>query len=44
MQYKSQAFEKFLEFIFWAENQSEKMLKKYCKDGKKLFDNEALKI
>ena len=43
MWYKSQAFEKFLEFISWAENQSEKKLKKYCIDGGEKFDNKAFK-
>ncbi len=43
MRHKSQAFEKFLEFISWAENQSGKKLKRYRTDGGGEFDNEALK-
>ena len=43
MQHKSQTFEKFLKFISWAENQSEKKLKRYWTDGGEEFDNEALK-
>ena len=43
MWYKSQAFEKFLEFISWVENKSGEKLKKYCTDKKKKFDKEALK-
>ena len=43
MRHKSQAFEKFLEFIFWAKNQSEKKLKRYQTNGGREFDNEALK-
>ncbi len=43
MRNKSQTFEKFLEFISWAENQSGKKLKWYRIDGEGEFDNEALK-
>ncbi len=43
MRHKSQAFEKFLEFIPWAESQSGKMLKRYHTDGRGEFDHEALK-
>lgn len=43
MRNKSQAFEKFLEFIFWKENQSEKKLKRYRTNRGGKFDNEALK-
>ena len=41
MWHKSQAFEKFLEFISWAENQSEKKLKRYRTDVGGEFDNKA---
>ena len=41
--HKGQAFEKFLEFISWAKNQSGKMLKRYRIDEGKEFDNKALK-
>ncbi len=40
MRHKSQAFEKFLEFIYWAENQSGKKLKTYFTDGGREFDSE----
>ena len=43
MQHKSQAFENFVQFIFSVENQLRKKIKKYCTDGVKEFDNEALK-
>ncbi len=43
MRHKSQAFEKFLKFISWAENQSGKKLKRYRTGGGGEFDNEALK-
>ena len=43
MQYKGQAFEKFLEFISWAKNQLGKKLKRYRINGGGEFNNEALK-
>ncbi len=43
MRNKSQAFEKFLEFIPWAENRPAKKLKRYRTDGGGEFDNEAFK-
>ncbi len=42
MRHKGQAFEKFLEFISWAENQSGDKLKRYRTDGGREIDNEAL--
>ncbi len=44
MRNKSQAFEKFLEFIFWAENKSGKKLKRYHTNRGGEFNNKALKI
>ncbi len=43
IRHKSQGFEKFLEFIYCAENQSGKKLKRYQTDRGGEFDNEALK-
>ena len=43
IRHKSQAFEKFLEFISWAENQSGKKLKRNCRDGAGEFNNKILK-
>ena len=43
MWHKSRAFEKFLQFIFWAESQLRKTLKKYCTNKEGEFDKKALK-
>ncbi len=43
MQYNNQAFEKFLEFISWAEDQSGKKFKRYRTDGEGVFNNMTLK-
>ncbi len=43
MRHKGQAFEKFLEFISWAENQSGKKVKRYLTDGWEMFNHDALK-
>lgn len=43
IQYKSQAFMKFLEFISQAKNQLEKKLIRYYTDRERQFDNKALK-
>ncbi len=43
IRHKSKAFEKFLEFISWAENQSGKNLKRCRTDGGEEFNKEALK-
>ena len=43
MRHKSQAFEKFLELISWAENQSGKKLKRNRRDGGGEFNNKTFK-
>ncbi len=43
MRHKSQAFEKFLEFVSWEKNQSGKKLRRYRTDRGRKFHDEALK-
>lgn len=43
MKYKSQAFEKFIKFVIWAQNQSGNKLKKYYTDFGVEFNNKLFK-
>ncbi len=43
MRHKGQAFEKFVKFVTWAQNQSENKLKSYRTDFREEFDKELFK-